>query len=662
MQIPLPPARALAAAALCLGALPLSAQTFTIIGLPDTQNYSEFFPAIFTAQTQWVAANLSPRNIRYVAHYGDVVNDGDNLVQWANADQAMSVLDAAGVPYGVTAGNHDITPTGSSGQPYIPQFFKQFFGAQRFAGKSWYRGSSPSGMSSYQVFQAGGFEFLGLHLECDGALRELEWAQGILNQHRDKPVMMTTHRYLQDAEDYTAGVPLVPSGYYPPIWYTIEGKYVPDGIESTEFADWFVRRNPNVFWVNCGHFHEEFRQTLTNVEGRTVHEVLADYQDDPNGGDGWLRIMELDLAAKLVRVDSYSPTLNAFRSAAESKFSAPVDFAAFRENRPTVVLQEQIATHLGNTYIGTQDTWINQASPNTAYGQAETRDSDDDTTNSLFSDSRGQALIRFDGIVGPAGLGRVPAGAQVVRAHLTIQVVDDIDNPFLDPDFFLHRVQVPWSESSTWNSLGNGLSGSEIGPLLAVIEGDNNPNEDGLRRIDVTSTVQAWVDGQPNFGFAILPEIISGNDDGISIATSESKNPLLRPRLEIVYAFDCGYTPYGQGASPTNSLSLSGIGSPTLGGNVLCSVSPAPAGGAFTAWSLASGSLPILGGVALIDIGSLGGIVFTPNLSGEVVTSLPIPGGQNLPGLTLYLQAFASDASKPQGFAFSNGLACRLCP
>jgi hypothetical protein len=195
-----------------------------------------------------------------------------------------------------------------------------------------------------------------------------------------------------------------------------------------------------------------------------------------------------------------------------------------------------------------------------------------------------------------------------------------------------------------------------------VIEGDNSPNEDGLRRIDVTSTVQAWVDGQPNFGFAILPEIISGNDDGISIATSESKNPLLRPRLEIVYAFDCGYTPYGQGASPANSLSLSGIGSPTLGGNVLCSVSPAPAGGAFTAWSLGSGFLPILGGVALVDLGSLGGIVFTPNLSGEVVTSLPIPGGQNLPGLTLYLQAFASDASKPQGFAFSNGLACRLCP
>jgi len=38
-----------------------------------------------------------------------------------------------------------------------------------------------------------------------------------------------------------------------------------------------------------------------------------------------------------------------------------------------------------------------------------------------------------------------------------------------------------------------------------------------------------------NHGIAILPEIISGNDDGISIWTSENGNGLFRPRLEVTY-------------------------------------------------------------------------------------------------------------------------------
>lgn len=509
----------------------LNAQSFTVIGIPDTQNYSEFYPAIYAQQTAWVVSQIAPRNIAYVSHYGDVVNHGDRINEWIVADAAMSTLDAANIPYGVTAGNHDITPSGVSGSNYIPAYFLNYFGPSRFAGRSWYGGASPSGMSSYQTFTAGGMEFLALHIECDGALRELKWAQGVLNDNRDKPVMMTTHRYLQDAEDYTSGVPLVPSGRYPSIWYSAEGVYAPDGIESDQIFDWFVRRNPNIFIVQCGHFHEEFRQTSTNVRGNPVHEVLADYQDDPNGGDGWLRIMQFDLGANRVDVESYSPYLNAFRTAGESKFSLPVTFQNYRETNPTVVLQQDIGG-----YLNTHDTWISQASPNSSYGNNDVRVSDDDVNNSIFSDAQGQALIRFDGLVGPGGTSRIPLGSTIVSAHLTIQIADDIDNPLYDPDFLVHRVLVPWSESSTWNSLGNGLQQpSDLSPVIASFSGDNNPNEDGLRRIQVTAAVQAWADGAANHGFAILPEIINGNDDGIEILTSESANALLRPSIEVVF-------------------------------------------------------------------------------------------------------------------------------
>lgn len=640
---------------LLLAAPVVRAQQFTVIGLPDTQNYSEFYPWIFEQQTAWVADSVGPLGIRYVSHYGDVVNHGDSLAEWNASDVAMTTLDLTGIPYGVTAGNHDITPSGSAGSAYIPGNFLAYFGPDRFAVAPWFGGASPSGMSSFQVFSGGGLEFVALHVECDGAVDELAWAQGVLDSHRDKPALLTTHRYLQDAEDYTSGVPIVPSGYYPPIWYGIEGVYAPGGIQTGQIFDWFVRRNPNILMVQCGHFHEEYRQTSVNVAGLPVHEVLADYQDDPNGGDGWLRVMTFNVGASRIDVESYSPFLDAFRTADESQFSLPVSFAAYRETRPTVVRQQGIAG-----YEGTQDTWIDQSNPSASFGQSDVRVSDDDVTNSFFSDSRGQALVRFDGLIGPPAEGAVPTGADIVSAHLTIQIADDIDTPLFGPDFLVHRVLVPWSETSTWNSLGGGLSGGELSPVLAVFSGDNSPNEDGLRRIDVTAAVQAWADGAPNWGFAILPEIISGNDDGIEILTSESGNPLLRPRLEVVYEGAVPYAVYGVGLAGANTMALAGSGVPQLGGTLELVTTLAPTTGVYSVFSFGPGSLAYKGGTVLLDLALLGPLLFLPSPAGTASLVLPVPLNPALDGLEVFFQSVAPDASLPQGLALSNGVKATL--
>jgi hypothetical protein len=325
-------------------------------------------------------------------------------------------------------------------------------------------------------------------------------------------------------------VPVVPSGRYPAIWYTVEGLYNPNGIQAENFFQWFVKRNTNVFLVTCGHFHEEFRQVSTNVVGKPVHEVLADYQDDPNGGDGWMRIMRFDTFANVIDVDTYSPTLQAIRTAPESDFNLPVVFDDYRlpEGTQFKAFQQGIAG-----YAGTQDTWISQDNPNTSYGNNNTRWVDDDTANSLFTDYRGQGLIRFDDAIGANG---VPAGSTIVKATLVLDIADDIDTPLFNPVFYVHPVIRPWDENSTWNSLAGGLTvGADLQPAVAQFLGDNAPNTETMRRLDLTSTVAAWAAGAPNYGIAILPQIISGNDDGIEIWTSESGNALLRPRLEITF-------------------------------------------------------------------------------------------------------------------------------
>ena len=518
----------------CLAAAPalMGDDGFSVIGIPDTQNYSELYPLIFVDQTSWVAANIEQFDVRFVSHFGDLVQHADRVEEWINADDAMVLIDESGVPQGVTSGNHDITANGLSGEPYIPGNYLDFFGPQRYEDASYFRTASPTGMSSWQVFAGDDREFIGLSVECETAASELAWAQGILDRNRDKAVMFTTHRYLQDAEDYTAGVPVVSSGRYPDIWYIVEPPRQPAGIRAEELYQWFIRRNPNIFLVNCGHFHEEYRQTSTNVAGLPVHEVLADYQDDPNGGDGWLRIMEFNVPAGRLDFETYSPYLDEYRFADESLFSLDVDFDAHRTLDGFAAFQQGI-----NGYSSTQDTWINEDAPNSSYGEQDTRSSDDDIANSIFTDYQGQAMLRFDGVFTEgASSGQVPAGSTIRSATVVLDVASDIDSPFLNPEFNIHPILREWNEDSTWNSLDGGLSvGTDIGRAFASFSGDNDPNSDTMRRIDVTNLVQAWSDGEPNWGIAILPEIINGNDEGIEIWTSESGNPLLRPRLEIVF-------------------------------------------------------------------------------------------------------------------------------
>ena len=514
-------------------------EKFVVVGLPDTQKYSEKYPHIFKAQTQWIVDNQKQLDIRFVSHYGDLVQHGTGPLaagEYANAKAAMDTLLNANVPHGVVPGNHDVLESGNFTQVYDNSNYLKNFGPQWYERRSWFGGASASGLSTYQTFSGGGYNFIALHLDLETPHSELAWAQGVINANRDKPVMVTTHRYLQDAQDYTGGVPLVPSGRYPDIWYNFEGHYHPNGIRANELFNNFIVTNRNIFLVNAGHFHEEYRQTNINNHGLPVHEVLADYQDDPNGGNGYLRIMEFDPARSVINFKSYSPTLNNFLTKNESQFSLNVDFNLYKAPLPTAYFQNGISG-----YNSTQDTWINEAAPNTSYGNNNRLVVDDDTRNNPFNDRAGQSLLRFDNIIGSLE-GQIPLGATISRANLKLLLANDIDNPFFNPNFKIYHMNRSWQENSTWNSLGNGLSlGQDYNQLIGRFAGDNNPDGKNVRNIDVTAAVQRWANGEQNYGFAIISEIISRNDDGIDLFSSEANEIMFRPALEVQYTL--GLTP-----------------------------------------------------------------------------------------------------------------------
>ena len=115
---------------LCFAIKPVFSQSeFTIIGIPDTQYYTENLEgsgsgqgtgsiSTFFGQMNWIVNNRIDSNIVYAAHLGDCVQNGDQVEQeWINASNAMAILENSsttgltdGIPYGVAVGNHDMTP------------------------------------------------------------------------------------------------------------------------------------------------------------------------------------------------------------------------------------------------------------------------------------------------------------------------------------------------------------------------------------------------------------------------------------------------------------------------------------------------------------------------------------------------------------------------
>ena len=267
---------------------------FTVVVLPDTQNYSQSFPDTYLAQTEWIKDRARDDNIKFVIHLGDIVqNHNDAEEEWRLADRAHRVLDGA-VPYSMVPGNHDMGMVDKR-LTRDTSLYNKYFPPGRFDKYPWYGGHyGEANDSNYCLFEAGGMKFLVLSLEMCPRDETLAWAGRVVNEHRDHRVIVATHCYMRpDGRDKKTA-----------------RAYGLDGATGEELWDKFIRKHENIFMVISGHVLGVGLQTNANDAGLPVHETLVDYQGLPNGGDGWLRILRFAPSENKIHVEAYSPLLD----------------------------------------------------------------------------------------------------------------------------------------------------------------------------------------------------------------------------------------------------------------------------------------------------------------------------------------------------------------
>nr|WP_298987748.1 lamin tail domain-containing protein [uncultured Micrococcus sp.] len=269
--------------------VPRSEYDFTLGWESDTQYYNETWYEHQLAIHEYFLQARERLNLAYVFHTGDIVDEWDKPEQWERADDAYRMLDEAGLPYGVLAGNHDV---GHALEDYGP--YGTFFGAERFDGNPWYGGSYEDNRGHDDLITVDGVDFIMLYQGWGAGDEEIAWMNEVLAQHPERTAVLNLHEYMLT----TGGLGPIPQRIY----------------------DEVVATNPNVSLVFSGHYHDAFTRVDgfdddgDGVDDRQVTQVLFDYQGLAEGGLGYLRLLHFDNEGQRMLARTYSPSLQDYNA------------------------------------------------------------------------------------------------------------------------------------------------------------------------------------------------------------------------------------------------------------------------------------------------------------------------------------------------------------
>ncbi|MEO1617246.1 MAG: metallophosphoesterase [Planctomycetota bacterium] len=290
----------------------------TMVALPDTQIYSERYPQHFLAQTKWIVANRDRLQIAAVFHEGDITNRNTSE-QWKNAQDAMRPLWGK-LPVICAPGNHDMGP-GGNGATH-DSLMSQFLPEEDFAKHGSFRGTLDPGRTenNYSLFEGGGERWIGIALEWAPRDRALQWANDLLSEHSDRRAILVTHAYTYN-DDSIYDITLRTDQKWSPYRYGV--KESSEGInDGGDIWRKVIDQHDNVVLVLSGHVLGDGAGRVVSQTrgGSQVHQLLANYQMLPEGGQGWLRLIEFLPDGDTIQIRTYSPVLDQFNTDPQHQF------------------------------------------------------------------------------------------------------------------------------------------------------------------------------------------------------------------------------------------------------------------------------------------------------------------------------------------------------
>ena len=257
---------------------------YTIAWLSDTQYYSSKWPETFYAMTAFLRDEADRMDLRYFVHTGDLVNNADKEEQWLVAVRAMASLTR--LPGGVLVGNHDVHRTQADYRN-----FSAYFGENQFSFKPCYGESYQDNRGHFDLFEAGNTSYLFVYMGYAPDAACIEWVRSVFDRFPERVGVLCLHDYFKTDLSLSS--------------------------DGQRFYDQVVAKCPNVYLVLCGHrYNIAARPAFFDDDGdgapeRTVYQLIGNYQAaGKEGGNGYMRFIQVDEVLGEMRIYSYSPVLD----------------------------------------------------------------------------------------------------------------------------------------------------------------------------------------------------------------------------------------------------------------------------------------------------------------------------------------------------------------
>lgn len=330
----------------------LTAGSWTMVVLPDIQSYDDHiaYAPILREMTSWIAANKQQLNIQLVLQEGDIVyqngvasaaessGDQNSAQQWRNAREAFDVLDGV-LPYIVVPGNHDygISNADSRDTQFDTYFTPQDNPLVDFTQGGILAELGPNAFGEHTLENAAyaftapdGRRLLILALEFGPRQAVMDWANAVasLQRYDGYTKVLLTHAYLyEDGTRYDWAAKGKAQSDSP---HNYRGTNA-DTHDGEELWNELVRKYSGFEMVLCGHVGGDMVDYLVskNDAGQDVHQMVFNAQFLPQGGQGWLRLLEFLPDGKTVHVRTFSPyfALDGDPATAEWRSGAADDFS-----------------------------------------------------------------------------------------------------------------------------------------------------------------------------------------------------------------------------------------------------------------------------------------------------------------------------------------------
>ena len=145
-------------------------------------------------------------------------------------------------------------------------------------------------------------------------------------------------------------------------------------------------------------------------------------------------------------------------------------------------------------------------------------------------------VIRFD-------LSVLPSNADIKKAVLSLYFSGGSEGDSLT---VAHRLIKEWNEHTvTWMQADTGAPWDLVGGDYTLEDSAQTTfaNDSTWENYDVTGIVKKFIDGTPNYGFIVVPDLAEGNTSRDYYSTAFEDIDSLKPKLTVTYTSNAISTP-----------------------------------------------------------------------------------------------------------------------